>query len=104
MRARRRLPAHLGDESVELTQLASDDPTQLHSLIQDANTEALARAISGLPDKYRIPLMLAYYNESSYDDIAASLAISRNHVGVLLLRARQQLRTTLDESGEAFEP
>jgi RNA polymerase sigma-70 factor (ECF subfamily) len=45
--------------------------------------------------KYRIPLLLAYFSQLSYDEIAEQLKISRNHVGVLLLRAKQQLRLDL---------
>ena len=48
--------------------------------------------VTELPDKYRVPLVLAYFHGSSYDTIASQLDISRNHVGVLLLRAKQRLR------------
>jgi DNA-directed RNA polymerase specialized sigma24 family protein len=44
--------------------------------------------------------VLAYYNESSYDDIAHTLGIDRNHAGVLLLRAKQMLRRSLAASQE----
>jgi len=52
-------------------------------------------AIGQLHDKYRVPLVLAYYNDSSYEEIATDLSISRSHVGVLLLRAKQRLRSYL---------
>jgi RNA polymerase sigma-70 factor (ECF subfamily) len=51
-----------------------------------------------LPDKYRVPVVLAYFNQLSYDEIAEQLNISRNHVGVLLLRAKQSLRTALNDA------
>ena len=51
--------------------------------------------------KYRVPLVLAYFNQFRYDEIAEQLNISRTHVGVLLLRAKQRLRADLiNEGGE----
>jgi RNA polymerase sigma factor (sigma-70 family) len=60
----------------------------------------LKAAIAALPDKQRLPLVLAYYEDASYDDIAAALGITRNHVGVLILRAKQALRRELQQRTE----
>ena len=57
-------------------------------------------ALAALPEKYRLPIVLAYYNDASYDEIAEALGISRNHVGVLLLRGKQALRKALAPSEE----
>ena len=65
-------------------------------MISHEDSERLNQAVEQLPDKYRVPLVLAYYNDASYDEIATSLSTSRNHVGVLLLRARQKLREELE--------
>ncbi|MGB7215051.1 MAG: sigma-70 family RNA polymerase sigma factor, partial [Gammaproteobacteria bacterium] len=59
----------------------------------------VGEALAALPEKYRIPLVLAYYQEAGYDEIAAALGITRNHVGVLILRAKQALRRRLAETG-----
>ena len=42
-----------------------------------------------------MPLALAYYADADYDEIATALGITRNHVGVLLCRAKQLLRQSL---------
>ena len=42
-------------------------------------------------------LVLRYYAEMSYDEIAETLGVRRAFVGVLLLRARHQLREILGE-------
>jgi DNA-directed RNA polymerase specialized sigma24 family protein len=44
-------------------------------------------------------LVLRYYSDLSYDEIADTLGVRRAFVGVLLLRARHQLREVLAESG-----
>jgi RNA polymerase sigma-70 factor, ECF subfamily len=52
-------------------------------------------AIARLPVKYRVPLMLRYYSELSYDEIAQQLDMERNYVAALLFRAKQELRRKL---------
>jgi DNA-directed RNA polymerase specialized sigma24 family protein len=46
-------------------------------------------------------LVLRYYADMSYEEIADTLGVRRAFVGVLLLRARHQLRDALSESGGA---
>lgn len=77
-------------------------PAALDLLIEAEQGEALRRALDALPDKFRVPLVLAYYNNWGYDRIAAELGITRNHVGVLLLRARRRLREALHGVEEAL--
>jgi RNA polymerase sigma factor (sigma-70 family) len=52
-------------------------------------------AIARLPENYRIPLVLRYYGELSYDEIAQQLGLKRDYVAALLLRAKQDLRRKL---------
>ena len=82
-----------GDEEVELGLIDSPEEQVVNALINSEDARTLAAAITRLPDKYRVPLVLAYFNNASYDQIAKDLSISRSHVGVLLLRAKQQLRS-----------
>jgi RNA polymerase sigma-70 factor (ECF subfamily) len=52
-------------------------------------------ALSTLSDKYRVPLVLAYYNELDYDEIGEILGVERTQVAVLIFRGKQQLRQRL---------
>ncbi len=54
--------------------------------------ELILRAIDALPDNYRLPLVLKYYGELSYDEIAREIGTTRNNVAVLLHRAKRELR------------
>lgn len=92
LRKRKNTQKLFGDEAAELDLIESSESQTLTVLIDKENEKSLAEAISLLPDKYRIPLVMAYQNDATYDEIAEVLSISRNHVGVLLLRAKQQLR------------
>ena len=64
-------------------------------LIHAEDADAVNRAVEALPDQYRLPIVLAYYSDASYDEIAETLGITRNHVGVLLLRGKKMLRGQL---------
>ena len=96
LRQRSRQDALFGDEAVEIDRMTASDAPILKDLVAVEDATALSGAIAGLPDKYRVPLVLAYFNQSSYDDIADQLDISRNHVGVLLMRAKQRLRANFE--------
>jgi len=48
-----------------------------------------------LPDKFRVPLVLAYYNEYSYDQIASVMRMPRNTIATLLFRGKKLLREKL---------
>lgn len=83
------------DEDAGRLELPSTDASALAELVSAERAATVQRAIDELPDRYRIPLVLAYLEGASYDEIAATLGITRNHVGVLILRAKKSLRTAL---------
>ena len=95
-----REPAPFGVGEVEVERIEAEAPAPEDALADAERNEEIRSAIEALPDKYRLPLVLAYYNEWSYDEIAAELGITRNHVGVLLLRARRTLRRALTARDE----
>lgn len=87
-----------GDEDADAAVVDTGSQTAFDTIAQSQTGAQVRAAIAALPEKYRLPVVLAYYSESSYEEIAATLGITRNHVGVLLLRAKQTLRRTLTES------
>lgn len=100
LRRRTREPGLFDDLGADVAAVASEDVEALEMLVQNERGAGLRAAIDALPDRYRVPTVLAYFNECSYDEIAERLGITRNHVGVLLLRARQTLRRALAESDQ----
>ena len=100
LRGRARDGKLFDDVDTEIEALDSSAPSALETLIDAERSAEIRDAISGLPDKYRLPIVLAYYNDANYDEIAHALGITRNHVGVLLLRAKQLLRHSLATSQE----
>jgi RNA polymerase sigma-70 factor (ECF subfamily) len=76
-------------------QEAAKSPSPLSEALAMERQERLRTAIARLPDRYRTVLVMRYYGEMSYDEIAAQLGLPRNHVATLILRGKQELRRIL---------
>ena len=100
LRRRRHGELRFGDEAAELAAAESESTEGVDALVITERGAKVRAAIAALPEKYRLPILLAYYDDASYDEIAEALGLSRNHVGVLLLRGKQALRKALAPSEE----
>jgi RNA polymerase sigma-70 factor (ECF subfamily) len=96
---RRKGRQDLESGEIENMPLEHPDPGQLEQLIEQRTSQEVRRALDKLPARARMALVLRYYSDLSYDDIAATLGVRRAFVGVVLLRARHQLRDILGERG-----
>jgi len=92
---RRRIRQDLETGDVDTLPLEHPDPGQLDQLITERTGAQVRQALDRLPRRARMALVLRYYSEMSYDEIAETLGVRRAFVGVLLLRARHQLRVAL---------
>jgi RNA polymerase sigma-70 factor, ECF subfamily len=93
---RRKLRQDLETGEVENMPLEHPDPGQLEQLVQQRTSQEIRRAMDKLPSRSHMALVLRYYSDMSYDDIASTLGVRRTFVGVVLLRARHQLREILE--------
>ena len=84
-----------GVDTSESLDLSSDKPSPLTQVLTAEQGETVRRALGSLPDKFRVPIVLTYYNEYSYDQIASVMRIPRNTVATLLFRGKQLLREKL---------
>jgi len=82
-------------EESEYTEPASRRPGPLGDLLAGERKDKVRGAIAALPEKYRVPLVLAYSNELSYDEIASMLDLGRNQVATLIFCAKKELRRLL---------
>src|ERR1700691_1342241 len=98
---RRRIRQDLETGDLENLPLEHPDPSQLERLQAEHTSKEVRTGLARLPDRARMALMLRYYADMSYEEIADTLGVRRAFVGVLLLRARHQLRDALSESGGA---
>ena len=88
---------------VELDEVAfavpSSAPGPESSAIDHEQREAVARAISQLPDTYRLITVLRYYHDLSYEEIERITGLSQSTVKTRLFRARRQLEELLEAEG-----
>jgi RNA polymerase sigma-70 factor (ECF subfamily) len=76
----------------------------LQELLSDEERQAVRSAVASLPERYRLPLVLRYYHELSYDEIAQDLEVSRANVATLIFRAKEELRRVLARRGIGSPP
>jgi RNA polymerase sigma-70 factor (ECF subfamily) len=86
-------PGEIGAD--EIADPASRSGAPLARVLDRESQQDLRRAIERLPRRYRLPLVLRYYEDLSYDQIAQELGITRQGVATLLFRAKQKLRAAL---------
>jgi RNA polymerase sigma-70 factor (ECF subfamily) len=92
---RRRIRQDKETEDVESVPLEHPDPSQLELLIEQRSSEEVRKALAKLGGRARMALVMRYYSDMSYDEIADALGVRRAFVGVVLLRARHELRQAL---------
>ena len=84
--------------------LESPALSPLGRLVATEQKEVVSRAIEALPLRYRLPLMLRYYNDMDYEAIGQSIGVTKNQVGSLLFRAKRLLRQEVEaRTGEKNE-
>src|ERR1700753_133257 len=96
---RRKIRQDKETEDVETVPLEHPDPNQLDRMIEQSTSDEVRKALSKLGARARMALVMRYYSDMSYDEIADALGVRRAFVGVVLLRARHELRQALGEPG-----
>jgi RNA polymerase sigma-70 factor (ECF subfamily) len=93
-RARRR-EAPLDEEATErLSDPAGVSPEETRSAAEERR--AVRDALARLKPKYREVLMLHFYEEKSYEEIAEILSLSLGTVSTLIRRGKERLRALLE--------
>ncbi|HUL15852.1 MAG TPA: sigma-70 family RNA polymerase sigma factor [Terriglobales bacterium] len=93
---RRKIRQDKETEDLDNLPLEHPDPDQLEQLIEQRTGEEVRKALDKLGTRARMALVLRYYSDMSYDEIADALGVRRAFVGVVLLRARHELRQALE--------
>jgi len=83
------------EDGAAVIEVASSEPSPLSAVISTEERAQVRDAIARLPENFRLPLVLRYYGELSYDEIAQQLGLERNYVAALIFRAKKELRRKL---------
>ena len=88
--------------SVWNTRVEKKDPEELaEEIFEDETESSIFTAVKELPDKYRIPVYLYYFENMPVSDIAQTLSLKESTVQSRLLRARKKLKKHME--GEFFD-
>jgi RNA polymerase sigma-70 factor (ECF subfamily) len=98
---RRKTRQDLETQEAETLPLEHPDPGQLDQMISEQTGDGVRQALARLSDRARMALVLRYYADMSYEEIAEALGLRRTFVGVVLLRARHELRAALTRGADA---
>ena len=87
-------------EYTSVVEAPSSELSPLGAVIGTQERAQVRDAIARLPENYRVPLVLRYYSELSYDEIAQRLNLQSNYVAALIFRAKQELRRKLSRGSK----
>jgi RNA polymerase sigma-70 factor (ECF subfamily) len=79
---------------------AGDAPHET-ALLRKEDRERLEKTLARLPEKYRVPLVLYYFDGHNTEDVARTLDLDPAGVLTRLSRGRRELRRMLQEQGGA---
>lgn len=91
----RQVIVEVEDPAAVMEEVPGSELSPLGAVMRTEEKAQVRDAIVRLPENYRLPLVLRYYGELSYDEIARQLGIQRNYVAALIFRAKQELRRRL---------
>ena len=74
-------------------------PDETTSPLEQVDVESLQRTLDELPEVFRTPLILYYFEDFSYRDIAEQMELPIGTVMSRLARAKAHLRIRLDQTG-----
>lgn len=81
----------------EIAEAADPGPTPEEMLLLDERKQAVHRAMAGLSREMRLAVHLSYFEDLSAEEVGKVLKKSRKQVYNLLYRAKNTLRTVLEE-------
>lgn len=104
-RLRKRRAAYISiDDNPVLENLVEDEPQPEHRALDNEAGMELQALISLLDPDYRTPLVLRYWEELSYEEIAQTMGVTVATVKSRLFRARQQLMALYERNQSAAAP
>lgn len=101
LKKKSRNPLVYVDFDAFLAHPAYDDPAPKERELGELK-EMLERSLGNLDYKYREVLVLYYFEELSYKDIAEILRVPQGTVGVRLRRAKEALKAEYKKLGEKY--
>lgn len=93
---RQRITGPMASMEDEAMEIPSGEPSPEARIISGEEARLVLRAVSGLPEKYRLPVLLFYMEELKLSEIADILKIPEGTVKSRLFKAKKLLRRELE--------
>ena len=104
-RLRRRRMTLLSLDDVAFTgHLASDTARPEEAVAREEKTSLVRQLLDGLPEDYRAAVVLRYWYDYSYQEIAQALDTTESAIKSRLFRARQMLAQSARENAPGLDP
>ncbi len=91
-RAKKQKPLYMK----EVPEASDPSPSMTDAMMRQETSIAVRAALDTLPPNQRMAIVLRYYEELNYKDIASALGTTPKAVERLLARGRERLRAILD--------
>ena len=88
----------VGLTAMDQERLAAADDPPLERLVRDEQSRSLVAEVESLPDECREVIMLYYYQDVTYQEIADFLGVSAATVNARLTKARKLLRQRMTQA------
>lgn len=92
------------DDNPVLQNLESDSPRPEREAARSEQARELQNLLENLEPEYRTPLILRYWEELSYEEIAQSMDLTVSAVKSRLFRARKQMAEIYEQAEAATTP
>lgn len=86
-----------GPESSDLAAQVAGPDDLVADVLTGERHRTVRAAVNGLPEHYRLLIILRFFNDLSYNEIAEQTGLPVNTIGVQLSRARALLRRSLED-------
>jgi len=104
--ALRHVKKHRRDHHIPLEDvvgvLASDQEDPMYFMEREENRRMLHKALEGLKDEHRAVLILLYFEDMSYEEVAKIMSKSVKQVGDLAYRAKAAMKRKLEADGFTY--
>ena len=90
-------------DEADLSEIPDDStPSPLSQVLRREERLEIREQLIRLPEKYKVPLMLRYYKQMSYSEIARALKSRLPAVRMMIFHAKEELRRNLrrEQSGK----
>jgi RNA polymerase sigma-70 factor, ECF subfamily len=98
LRRRQAERRHLTPAGLDYAELQSTSCSPLDRLLAAERGSAVRAAVARLPEIYRRPLLLRYYDEMTYAEISEALTLSKGTVKTRIFRAKKELQRAISFS------